>query len=80
MRDPGARVRRLLELVLEDEEVVRGRHRDYTLVGVPCRVEYLLVKVQAVYAYFVLERNISLFSFFAEKHMEITTLNTRWHC
>lgn len=51
----GAWPRRALELVLEDEQVVGGRHRDDALVRVPRRVEYLLVEVQAVYANLVLQ-------------------------
>lgn len=51
----GAARRGGLELVLQYEQVVGGRHRDDALVRVPRRVQDLLVEVEAVHAYLVLE-------------------------
>lgn len=45
-----------LELVLEDEQVVGRRDRDDAFVRMPGGVQYFLIEVEAVHAYFVLKQ------------------------
>lgn len=44
----------VLELILEQEEIICGSNRNNIFGGVPCSMQYLLVKVQTIHANLIL--------------------------